>query len=140
MGAYYIIKWFNQKDIPGIHTSWKEGLSGLTDGLSGVGSGGKAPEEEANGAPNKGGADHEEDGEDETKGAVQKKRAEKRDREVPVHDIADKVPQDKVKDIGRKAGLDTENLDSKKAADVGKLAGKTGDVKKATEGITGNLL
>lgn len=143
VGAYYIVKWFNQKDIPGIHTSWKEGLSGLTDGLGGLGSGERAPKEEANGAPNKGGADHEEDDEYEEKGAVQKKRAEKRDREGkngPVDDVSDKVPQDKVKDVGKKAGVDTENLDPKKAADVGKVAGKTGDVKKATEGVTGNLL
>lgn len=143
VGAYYIVKWFNQKDIPGIHTSWKEGLSGLTDGLGGLGSGERAPKEEANGAPNKGGADHEEDSEYEEKGAAQKKRAEKRDREGkngPVDDVSDKVPQDKVKDVGKKAGVDTENLDPKKAADVGKVAGKTGDVKKATEGVTGNLL
>lgn len=143
VGAYYIVKWFNQKDIPGIHTSWKEGLSGLTDGLGGLGSGERAPKEEANGAPNKGGADHEEDSEYEEKGPAQKKRAEKRDREGkngPVDDVSDKVPQDKVKDVGKKAGVDTENLDPKKAADVGKVAGKTGDVKKATEGVTGNLL
>lgn len=136
VGAYYIIKWFNQKDVPGIHTSWKEGLSGL-------GGGDKAPKEEANGAPKKGGADQEEYGEAEENGTVQKKRAEKRDREDrngPVDDVADKVPQDKIKDVGKKAGVDTENLDPKKAADVGKVAGKTGDVRKATEGVTGNLL
>lgn len=146
VGAYYIIKWFNQKDIPGIHTSWKEGLSGLTDGLGGLGIGDKAPpKEEANGAPpNKGGANQEGHGEDEENDAVQKKKkAERRDRNEkngPADDIADKVPQDKVKDIEKKAGVDTENLDPKKAADVGKVAGKTGDVKKATESVTGNLL
>lgn len=145
MGAYYIVKWFNQKEIPGIHTSWKEGLSGLTDGLGGLGSGEKAAKEEANGEPNKGRADHVdgEDGEGEEKGEVQKKRVKRRDGEGkngPVDDVVDKVPQDKVKDTGKKAGVDTENLDPKEAADVGKVLGKTGDVKKATEGVTGNLL
>lgn len=145
VGAYYIVKWFNQKEIPGIHTSWKEGLSGLTDGLGGLGSGEKAAKEEANGEPNKGRADHGdgEDGEGEEKGEVQKKRVKRRDGEGkngPVDDVVDKVPQDKVKDIGKKAGVDTENLDPKEAADVGKVLGKTGDVKKATEGVTGNLL
>lgn len=34
LAAYYILKWFNQKDIPGIHTDLKGGLmdkSGLSD-------------------------------------------------------------------------------------------------------------
>lgn len=143
VGAYYIIKWFNQKDIPGIHTSWKEGLSGLTDGLGGLGSGEKAPKEEANGEPSKGRVDHGEDGEGEEKGEVQKKRVKKRDGEGkngPVDDVVDKVPKDKIKDTGKNAGVDTENLGPKEAADVGKVAGKTADVKKATEGVAGNLL
>lgn len=143
VGAYYIVKWFNQKEVPGIHTSWEGGLSGLTDGLGGHGSSEKAPKEEANGEPNKGRADHGEDGEGEERGKVPKKRMKKRDGEGkngPVDDVVDKLPQDKVKDVGKTAGVDTENLDPKKAADVGKVAGKTGDVKKATEGITGNLL
>ncbi|RVX71016.1 hypothetical protein B0A52_03381 [Exophiala mesophila] len=39
VGAYFIVKWFNQKDIPGIHTDVSSGLakqSGLSD-LPGVG-------------------------------------------------------------------------------------------------------
>lgn len=136
VGAYYIVKWFNQKEIPGIHTSWKEGLSGL-------GSGEKAPKEEANGKPNKERADHGEEGEGEEDGEVKKKRVKKRDGEGkngPVDDVVDELPLDKVKDVGKKAGVDTENLDPKEAADVGKEVGKTGDVKKTTEGVTGNLL
>ena len=40
MGTYYIVKWFNEKDVPGIHTSVKEGAmqaSGMRDlpGLNG---------------------------------------------------------------------------------------------------------
>lgn len=139
VGAYYIVKWFNEKEIPGIHTSWKEGLSGL----SGLGSGEKAAKEEANGEPNKRRADHGEDGEGEEKGEVPKKRVKKRDgggKNGPVDDVVDKLPQDKVKDIGKTAGVDTENLDPKQAADVGKVVGKTGDLKKATESVTGNLL
>jgi Promethin len=33
LGAYYIVKWFNKKDIPGIHTSAKDGIQGQA-GLS----------------------------------------------------------------------------------------------------------
>ncbi|KAL2404061.1 hypothetical protein ABEF95_013805 [Exophiala dermatitidis] len=46
LGAYYIVKWFNQKDIPGIHTDAAGGLAkaaGLSDlpGVNGVLSGEK---------------------------------------------------------------------------------------------------
>lgn len=168
VGAYYIIKWFNQKEIPGIHTSWKEGLSGLTDGLSGglPGSGGEKEastnkEETANGKPpnkaqqaDRGEEDDDDDDDGESKekkSAVRKKKrtGRKSNDDGEVKDdgpfdsdvVYDKVPQDKVKDVGKKAGVDTENLDPKEAADVGKEVGnKTGDVKKATEGVTGKLL
>lgn len=39
VGAYFIVKWFNQKDVPGVHTDLASGLaeqSGLSD-LPGVG-------------------------------------------------------------------------------------------------------
>jgi Promethin len=26
LGAYYIVKWFNQKEVPGVHTSMKDGI------------------------------------------------------------------------------------------------------------------
>ncbi len=62
LGAYFIIKWFNQKDVPGIHTEMGEGMKkqlGL-DGVPGLdalngdlpGMGGqkpKAPPQDANG-------------------------------------------------------------------------------------------
>ena len=155
VGAYYIIKWFNQKEIPGIHTSWKEGLSGLTDGLGGLGSGGDggekeaAPKEEANGEqpPNKERSDH---GEDEEDGGGRERRSGVRRRKKGVRGSDDDDDDDDddgegkkngpVDDVGKKAGVDTENVDPKEAADVGKVVGKTGDVKKATEGVSGKLL
>ncbi|KAK5052050.1 hypothetical protein LTR84_002854 [Exophiala bonariae] len=39
MGAYFIVKWFNQKDVPGVHTDLADGVSkatGLSD-LPGIG-------------------------------------------------------------------------------------------------------
>lgn len=48
VGAYYIIKWFNEKDVPGIHVPMSEslmkatGLDGLTNGLGGGKSGSNA--------------------------------------------------------------------------------------------------
>lgn len=46
VGAYFIVKWFNQKDIPGVHTDFVSGVAdatGLSDvpGLNGVLGGGK---------------------------------------------------------------------------------------------------
>jgi len=55
VGAYFIVKWFNQKDIPGIHTDLKEGLTkagqstGLGDlpGLNGILGGGSGEDASA---------------------------------------------------------------------------------------------
>ncbi len=140
VGAYYIIKWFNQKEIPGIHTSFTEGL-----GLNGLLGGGEtdgekpAPKEEAerkNGAPKKGGGEKKEEREGQNEGS---RKNEGASRKGPIKDVAEKLPgEDKVENLGEKAGVDVG--DPKKAADVGKLAGKTGDVKKVTEGVTGGVL
>ena len=39
LGAYYIIKWFNQKEIPGVHTDLAGGIQKQLDvgGLGGIG-------------------------------------------------------------------------------------------------------
>lgn len=47
VGAYYILKWFNKKEIPGIHKPLEEGM-GQDMGLDAL-TGDKAPPEKANG-------------------------------------------------------------------------------------------
>lgn len=117
LGAYYILKWFNKKEIPGIHKPMGEGMSdemGL-DALTGD----KAPppSEKANGHAANGSANgHAKEGKKEG--------------------VTGKVPgKDKLDGVGKSTGVDFSN--PKEAADVGKIAGKTGDVSQATNAVGG---
>lgn len=126
VGGYYILKWFNKKEIPGIHTEMKGGLENL-DGLTGEGgsTGDTGGEEKANGAPKENGAPKNE-------GAGDKKKHGKDDKIL--NGIVKKTPVgDKLGDVGKTTGVDLDNPNPKKAADVGKVAGKTGDLKKAID-------
>ncbi|KAG7005211.1 hypothetical protein G7Y79_00021g050780 [Physcia stellaris] len=113
VGAYFIVKWFNQKEIPGIHKPFEEGMNGM--GLDALTGSGKPPGDpsgkEANGKP-KGG---------QANGAPPKKNPPR------------KIPG--VDEVGKATGIDIS--DPKKAADVGKVLGKTQDVGKAKDLIGG---
>ena len=118
VGAYFIVKWFNQKEIPGIHKPFEEGMNGM--GLDALTGSGKPPGDphaadggsgkEANGKP-KGG---------QANGAPKKNPP----RKIPGVD-----------EVGKATGIDIS--DPKKAADVGKVLGKTQDVGKAKDMIGG---
>ena len=135
LAGYYILKWFNEKKIPGIHTDMKGGIQENMEGQLGAITGkggpqgdpdgegekkdgeGDGKENKANGAP-KGGKDHHGDG--VGKG---------------MNGAADKV--------GKSTGVDVGN--PKEAADVGKHAGNAtkaaknrgGGVKGAVGGAVG---
>ncbi|KAL8662061.1 MAG: hypothetical protein Q9202_005035 [Teloschistes flavicans] len=102
LGAYYILKWFNKKEIPGIHKPLGEGVSdelGL-DALTGD----KAPPEKANGHAANGSANGQ-------------------PKEGKKEGVTGKVPGgQKLDGVGKSTGIDVNN--PKKAADIGRLAGK----------------
>lgn len=140
VGGYYILKWFNQKEIQGIHTPLKDGMS--LDAITGEGgpvgeekAANGGPKEEqgvestANGTPKKGGGKQESA---EKKGPVDGVTGKVDGVTGKVDGVTGKVPGGgKAGDIGKAAGVDVSN--PKKAADVGKVAGKTGDLKKAVD-------
>lgn len=95
LGAYYILKWFNKKEVPGIHKPIGGGMDGSL-GLDAL-TKDKAPppSEKANGHATDGSANgHAKEG--------------------------------KKDGVGKSTGVDIGN--PKEAADVGKIAGKTGIV------------
>lgn len=140
LGGYYILKWFNQKEIPGIHTPLKDGMS--LDAITGEGgpvgeekAANGGPKEEhgvessANGTPKKGGGKQESA---EKKGPVDGVTGKVDGVTGKVDGVTGKVPGGgKAGDVGKAAGVDVSN--PKKAADVGKVAGKTGDLKKVVD-------
>lgn len=148
VGGYYILKWFNQKEIPGIHTPLKDAMNldaitgnGEPEGDTKVANGG--PKEEhgeqtsANGTPKKGGEGKPESA--EKKGPVDGVTGKVGGVTGKVDGATRKVPGGgKVGDAGKAVGVDLS--DPKKAADVGKVAGRTGDVKKGLNSVGGGLL
>ncbi|KAL9025318.1 MAG: hypothetical protein Q9196_005832 [Gyalolechia fulgens] len=117
LGAYYILKWFNKKEIPGVHKPMGEGMDGglSLDALTGD----KAPppSEKSNG--------HTENG-----------SANGHPKEGKKSGATGKVPGgDKVNGVVKSTGVDINN--PKEAADVGKVAGKTGSVGQATNAVSG---
>lgn len=124
VGGYYIIKWFNKKEVPGIHTPMNGGLGeiGGLDALTGNKEGEKTADE--NGAPKEANG--------KPKGNSPPKKDAKENKGID--GVVKKTPAG---DVGKATGVDLK--DPKKAADVGKIAGKTGDLKKATD-VTGGVL
>lgn len=118
VGAYFIVKWFNQKEIPGIHKPFEEGMNGM--GLDALTGGGKPPGDPhaANGASGK-----------EANGKPKEGQANGAPKKTPQR----KIPG--VDEVGKATGIDIS--DPKKAADVGKVLGKTQDVGKAKDMIGG---
>ena len=136
VGGYYIIKKFNKKEVPGIHTDLKGGPGGLKEQLgaiTGVGgpqgdpSGGEnqsgEEEKQANGGPKENGKPKEANGGPKYPGGY-KAGATKH-----VNGAADKVGN-----AGKSTGVDVGN--PKEAADVGKHAGK---VTNAAQGVKGGV-
>ena len=121
LGAYYLVKWFNEKDIPGIHTS----LDGGEKRSEEEESAGNGEAMEPKGEPKKVEGGHKE----------QKSSGKKQP-----NGVASKVPAvdkvgDKVGDVGKSTGLDVGGVSEvKKKADVGNVT-KTADV----GGVTGKL-
>lgn len=136
VGAYFILKWFNKKEIPGIHTSLADGMSlealankgepteekkgdhpnGDAEHASSKATNKSSPKEKGNGTPKEGGGGGGGGGGEKKKNVV--------------GGAVSKVPGgNKVNDTTKGVGVDI-NGDPTKAADVGKVAGKTGDVGK----------
>ena len=105
LGAYYILKWFNKKEIPGIHTSLSDGGPMDLNGLTG----------EGKQADPKAGAEEGRKKGDQAQG--EKGHEGKKPNGVPgadkldgvnekVNGVTGKVPGgDKVKDVGSVGGL-----------------------------------
>ncbi|KAL9596623.1 MAG: hypothetical protein Q9219_005660 [cf. Caloplaca sp. 3 TL-2023] len=121
LGAYYILKWFNKKEIPGIHKPMGEGMDGEL-GLDAL-TGDKAPppSEKDSGQAN---------------GHAANGSANGHAKEGKKEGGTGKIPgRDKLEGVGKSTGIDVNN--PKEAADVGKIAGKTGNVSQATNAVSG---
>ncbi|KAL8970778.1 MAG: hypothetical protein Q9197_003633 [Variospora fuerteventurae] len=123
VGAYYILKWFNKKEIPGIHKPMEDGM---TDGLGlDALTGDKAPppSEKANGHAASGSANgHAKEG---------KKEGKK-------EGMVGQVPgTDKLDGVGKSTGIDVKK--PKEAADVGKVAGKASNTSGQATGAVGGV-
>lgn len=125
LAAYYILKWFNQKDIPGIHKDAKgiEGGGSITDSLPALNGEAKTP-------PPK-----QEKSDDHSKDTSAKKPSSKS------NGVAGNVPgADKLNDVGKATGLDSGPVgDVKKKADVGNIT-KKADLSKVKGAVPGGLL
>ena len=111
VGTYYILKYFNEKPIPGIHTSFKDGVvdqlgadNAVTHQLADL-TGQKI------------------EGSGEEKGAAERKEIEEgQDKKKPPK--LDEKKGGEGKDKGEKGGMNGHAPDPKNAADIGKHAGK----------------
>lgn len=125
LGAFYILKWFNKKEIPGIHKPMGEGIEGEL-GLDAL-TGDKAPPEKANGHAN-----------GSANGKPKEGKKDGQAKEGKKDGVTGKVPGgDKVNGAAKSTGIDINN--PKEAADVGKVAGKTGNVNQAVSGVKGSV-
>lgn len=137
VGLYYLIKWFNEKEIPGIHTGFKEGiLKKLHDGKS-TGEDVPALNGEAKGH-------HSPPKQDQSEPADKAKKPEKLPPKL--NGVTKKVPAaDKFGDVVKKAGVDVDDIGNvdeiTKKADVGNVTKKAdlGNVKNAAGGVTGGI-
>ena len=108
VGGYFILKWFNKKDIPGIHSALPEGIGGggdeksANDDLSALNGEARAPP-----------PDHKKD----------EKKEEKKSSISKANGHAGGIPgADKLSDMSKATGVDAGNLgDIKKKADVGNV-------------------
>ena len=119
LGAYYIVKWFNEKEIPGIHTDLKSGLQKQLLGSD-------EETSEADKVPaltGEGSAPAQESGSTEKPQKQQNGSAKKQGGGNPVGDVA------------KSSGLDTGAVgDVKKKADVGNVTKTADGVKQSIPG------
>ena len=130
IGGYYILKKFNKKEIPGIHTDMKGGPAGLKEQLGAItGEGG--PQGDPNGHEEKPAeGEAKENGKPkEANGAPKYPGGYKAGAGKHMNGAADKVSS-----VGKASGVDVGN--PKEAADVGKQAGK---VTNAAQGVKGGV-
>lgn len=127
LAGYYILKWFNKKDIPGIHGDSKGGIQGGLEEQLGAITGKGGPKGEADGDGEKeGGEGKEANGKpkEQKKGGAGK---------GGMNGVADKVGS-----AGKSTGVDVGN--PKEAADVGKHAGKVTNAAGGAKGaVTGTV-
>lgn len=137
LGGYYIIKWFNKKEVPGIHTemngSIEDNLKGRLSSITGQ----RGQQDDTSG-----GTKEEGDGGAKENGAP---KHANRGAKQPHHDVKGGGGKgmngvgDKLGSAGKSAGVDMGN--PKEATDVGKHAGKVtntaGGAKGAVSGVTG---
>ena len=127
VGAYFIVKWFNKKEIPGVHKPLGEGMEGMgLEALSGKGAPGDP--NAADGAP-KDGAPKE--GERKQPNGHKANGAHKANGTPKAGEK--KMPG--VDEVQKATGVDLS--DPKKAAEFGKVMGRTGDVNKAKDAVGG---
>lgn len=103
LGGYYILKKFNQKEIPGIHVPMKEGMQNQLGSIMGD----DGPKPQANGGPKENGKQSNGGPKEEKKGSSGK----------GANGAAEQVTK-----ASKSSGVDVGN--PKEAADVGKHAGK----------------
>lgn len=133
VGAYYLLKWFNKKEIPGIHKPMGDGI-GSELGLDALTGGETPPQpEKANGHAANGSANGNANGSAHGRTNGQAKEGRKDGSTGKVDGVIGKVPgghkAPKLDGVGKSTGLDVNNPDPKKGAELGKnLAGKTGVV------------
>ena len=130
VGAYYLIKWFNQKEIPGIHTGFVDGVKDKLYAPSSENGDKKEPSHQPkkleNGSAHKGEKKSEHKGEHKSGGG-----APKLDKVGDVGNVTDKADVGKITD---KADVG----DIKKKADVGNISEKAdvGNVTKSVPGLS----
>ncbi len=129
IGGYYILKKFNKKEIPGIHTNMKGGPGGLKEQLGALtGEGG--PQGDPSGGEKQNASEAKENGKPkEANGTPKHPGGYKSGAGKQMNGAADKVGS-----VGKASGVDIGN--PKDAADVGKHAGK---VTNAAQGVKGGV-
>ena len=146
LAGYYIIKKYNKKEIPGIHTDLKSAPEGLREQLGAL-TGAGGPQGDPNGGEKQanGGAKESGDpngGEKQANGGAKENGKPKEANGTPKHPGGYKGgaaksmngAADKVGSAGKASGVDVGN--PKEAADVGKHAGK---VTNAAQGVKGGV-
>ena len=133
VGTYYIIKWFNQKEIPGIHTGFVEGIMGKLDE-----SGSEKSESAANGEPKK---SHSHTHSQPKKLEPSREHKSEKKSNHTSNGVAEKLPGvDKVGDLGKTTGVDGGQVgELKKKADVGNVS-KTADLGNVKSSVPGGVL